>query len=180
VEGDPISVTADLVLPAQPTSGTTTYIPLGGDGFTSPIAAYAVNAFALTGDASSGTATQTVTLDDRYCGLVSFVSFNIAQGTPADADFRAFINSSTGFSIPQIMDAGVVTAIAAAFGLEINHTWNCPPVMLAGGTDVGRITLAVENVLSDVMKLFTLIYIFDIRVRETTPMGPLLWARGAT
>lgn len=155
-------------------------IPLGGDGFTAPIAAYAISNHAVTGDSGGGTATLRINMDPRYCALVSWMSSSVNQGTSADADFRRLLSSNAGQGIPLLAENGVATAVAAAFGLEVQSLWNPPAAILPGSGDFGIATYSWVNVENDVYALNAYIYLFDIRVRETTPMGPLLWARGST
>ncbi len=175
-----MSVSESVTLPAQPTTGSVSRVPLGGDGYTAPSAAYAIRGHAVTGDAGGGTATLTINCDDRFCSLVAWVSAGVNQGTSADAEFRRIITSAQGLGIPQLAENGLATAVVAAFGVEVQSLWNPPPVILPGGPDVGRLSYAFTNVLNDVYTLQAYIYLFNIRVRETTPMGPLLWARGST
>jgi len=178
VEGHPISISETLVLPAQPAIGATTYIPLGGDGYSAPFAAYSVQGFEMDGDVSSGVVSQIITTDERFCSLVSYVAGSINQATPANADFRQTISSPR--QVPLMNNAGVVTALDAAFTAECNVMWNPPAVILPGATDIGTIVNIWENVLDDTFRMHCLIYLFNIRVRELTPMGPLLFARGST
>ncbi len=158
--------------------GATFFVPLGGDGFTAPKFGYAIRNFALTGDAS-GTFTQhTISFDERFCSLVSYVTLGIQQVASADADFQLTINSDRS---AQLNESGVQTAVASGVsGVEIGRTWNPPAYIYPGAGDNGRIRSQVLNVLNDVVTLSAFIYLFDVRVRETTPMGPLLWARGST
>lgn len=177
-----MAVASTFTLPAQPAVGTLTYVPLGGNGFTAPHAAYAVQNFRLTGDVSGGSVKGTIVLDNRFCSLVSFVSFRIGQGTSADADYRLVVSSDAGgVQIPQILESDLLTAISATVSTStINHTSVLTPMMLPGAGNVGSIQLEFLNVDDDDYRISALIYVFDIRVRETTPMGPLLWSRGAT
>ncbi len=104
----------------------------------------------------------------------------MGQGTPADADFRFTVSSLAGNAVPLLTHAGVVTAIDASFVVEINELWNVPPVILPGAQEPGIASCRWVNVDSDAYLMHAFIYLFDIRVRELTPMGPLLWARGST
>ncbi len=174
-----MTVVDTLTLPDQPTTGSTNYIPLGGDGYSAPIAAYSVAGFQTAGDASAGLLQQAIVCDARYCSLVSWVTGSIQQATPADADFRFNLSSLSNRSVPLMTHAGATVAIAAAFTVEINELWVPSPVVLPGGTDIGTIALNRVNVDGDVYNAHAMIYLFDIRVRELTPMGPLLWARGS-
>ncbi len=181
VEGNPTSVTETVVMPAQPATGTVIRIPLGGNGYHAPIAAYEVSGFAVTGDASSGSLQAQINMDPRYTALCSFVTMSIQQGTSADADVSFLMSGSAGF-VPTQADQGPVTAVASLVDAgEIRKTWTPTPVIMPGGNNANaHVRVNVLNVDGDVLGLSALFYIFNIRARELTPMGPLLWARGAT
>lgn len=175
-----MAVSETIVLPNQPSSGRLTRIPLGGDGFYAPTAAYAVTNFALTGDVSGGAVTHLVTMDNRFCSLVSWISFTIAQATAADADFRVSIGGTTGI-IPVFVENNAAVATSAVVNaLTVGKTIVPPPAVLPGGGDPGIIAVRTLNVDTDVVTMNAMIYIFNIRAREKTPMGPLLWARGSS
>lgn len=176
----PISVIETVTLPAQPTNGAVDYIPLGGNGYSAPHAAYSVVGMTVTGDAGGGSAGLDVTMDDRYCSLITYITFNIAQGTSADADFRLTMSSIAG-RIPLVAEAGLQLAVVSdVSSQEVSHTWNPTPVILPGGGQVCRANGRWVNTLADVYSFHLMAYLFAIDVREKTAMGPLLWARGAT
>lgn len=176
-----MSVAESIVLPAQPTTGQVTRIPMGGDGQFAPFAAYALQGFSLTGDAGGGNVAHTVTMDSRFCSLVTYVTLTNAQASSADADFRFTMAGLGGNEVPLIAEGGLSVAIAAGVSSStINELWRPPPVVLPGGPDVGFVAARMANVLADVVQLFMMVYLFDIDVRTKTPMGPLLWARGAS
>ena len=177
-----MAVAIVVTLPSQPSDGSVTFVPLGGDGFSAPTSAYALQNLKVTGDATGGAASLTANLDNRFCSLVSFVSFRITQTTSADADFRLAITSAAGgVQTPQILESGPVTAISATVSTAtINKTLQLQPMMLPGAGNSGAIDVDFLNVDTDIYRISALIYNFNIRVRELTPMGPLLWARGAT
>ena len=178
MEGCPTSVIETLVLPAQPTVGAVQRIPLGGDGFTAPIAAYSVVNFTLTGDAGGGVLRARVDMDARFCSLISYVTFDVQQATPAAEEFRQFISAAR--AVPLMVDVGSVANLGTFTTFEINHMWQPPPLILPGADHGAYHQLSIVNTDTDVLRVNLYIYIFDIRVRELTPMGPLLWARGAT
>ncbi len=181
--GDPITVSTSVTLPAQPVLGTVAYIPLGGDGFIAPFASYVVQGFRATGDASSGRVELNIQMDDRFCSLVQFVSLEIAQATEASADFRMFIGSTAPVSaIPRQNESGVIQSVdpLVTNGREISRTWSPVPYILPGGRLAPSIVIQALNVDTDNYFVDASIYLFDITVREKTPMGPLLWSRGST
>lgn len=178
MEGRPVAVSSTVTLPAQPTAGNVRYIPLGGDGYTSPFAAYNLVGHAVTGAAGGGAAVLTCIMDDRFVSLISYISVADVQAVSADADVSIVLTAAeVGMPTQALSEA--VTAISAVVNVgTIRRTWTPPPVLLAGGSKRGQITFSMVNVDTDVYSMSALIYLFNIRVRETTPMGPLLWARG--
>lgn len=156
-------------------------MPLGGDGFSAPHAAYSIVGAAVTGDASAGAATIRVNMDPRFCSLVSYVTLTDSQASAADAEQRITISDVSASRVPRLAFQGDVTAVAATISAQsIANTWYPGPLILPGGSVGPFIAGIMTNVLADVYGMDTFIYLFDIRVRELTPMGPLLWARGAT
>lgn len=154
---------------------------MGGDGLSAPKGAYALQGFALTGDVSGGNISHTVTMDNRFCSLITYVTLSNVQVASADADFRFTMAGSGGNQVPLVSHSGLSTAISATVStVTINELWRPPPVLLPGGPDVGFFAVRVLNVDDDVVSLSMMIYLFDIDVRTKTPMGPLLWARGAS
>lgn len=177
-----MAVASSVTLPSQPTLGSLTYVPLGGDGFSAPHSAYALQNHAVDGAAGGGANALTVKMDPRFCALVSFVTVQIEQTSSADADVRIVVTSQTGgVQIPQLTFSDQVTAISKTVNqASIGVTWNPPALILPGAGQAGQIVVQTLNVDDDLAKLSCLIYNFDIRVRELTAMGPLLWARGST
>lgn len=159
--------------------GSVRYIPLGGDGFSSPFAAYSVDGHQVVGDASGGSATLRVEMDPRFCSLTAFSVLQVQQATPADIGVRMGLN---GGSYPGQNNTVVMTNIGAVSIVSVSHTFVPVPVVMPGGANDAVIALgaAILNVLADILTFNAMIYLFDIRARELTPMGPLLWARGAT
>ena len=172
-----MAITETLVLPAQPASGTVTYVPMGGDGFSAPFAAYVINSFRQTGDAGGGSLAANVTMDQRYTSLASYVTTIVQQAIDADIDIRYRLAGAAGGGQAhgELLEFTSGTISAAT----INNTWVPEPEILPGGGGAS-ISQTIVNLLNDVFDLSALIYLFDIRARELTPMGPLLWARGAT
>lgn len=172
-----MTVVASVTLPAQPSTGTLTRVPLGGNGFSAPNAAYALDNMNVTGDAGGGSAILTVTMDDRFCALVAYTTAVNVQTASADADLRMRI-VATG--APVVVFSELIPAISATVSTAtISKTWFPEPVVIPG-TQQGTLTHDWLNVLGDVYFLNAMIYLFDIRVREVQPMGPILWARGSS
>jgi len=145
---------------------------------TAPFAATIVRGMAQTMDASGGNANLVVNLDPRFCSLISFVTVQLQQATSADADV---VMEIAGATIPTIIDSRVVVAVASLVSTqEIAVTFAPPPIVIPGGGEAPGLKVTALNVTNDVIFLDAQIYLFNIRVRELMPMGPLLWARGAT
>ncbi len=138
-----------------------------------------MRAFSVVGDATAGAALLSVVLDPKYCHLVSFMTAQIAQTTSADADLSFLIAANR---TPSMALREVQTAVATVTNtIEIARTWSPPALILPGGTtDNATASVRYKNVDTDVYYLDMWAFLFDIRVRELTPMGPLLWARGST
>ena len=174
---------AELVLlPLQPDVGNVTYVPLGGDGFTAPHSAYSINNMTATGAAGGGSLSCAIQLDTRYVSLVSFATMRLIQATDTAVDVRWVIGAAQGgIQIPQIIRQNLITDIASGISSStISDSFNPTPILLPGSQNNGQLSVAVVNVDTDVLTLSAYVYNFDIRVRELTPMGPLLWSRGAT
>lgn len=178
MEGRPISVTVELVLPSQPVIGEVDYLPLGGDGFQAPFAAYQVRGLGAVSDAGGGFTQIRCVMDERYCSLVSTVMIRNIQTTPANADVRLRLSALRMAGV-DLSELKVAQDIALGTS-TITRTWEPPPIVLPGsGSTDTFVELRMENILADQLFLDALIYLFDIRVRELTPMGPLLFARGS-
>lgn len=177
MEGGLISVTEAFTLPAQPTStnGSTQYVPLGGDGFSAPKAAYMVRGARIAGDASAGLATINITMDDRFTSMIQYVTGQIDEAA-ADSDFSWFISSPF---MASVITKGVDLAGNVAFSPNLGHTWNPVPILLPG-QQAGLLSVGWPNVDADTFFCDALIYLFDIDVRQKSPIAPLLWARGSS
>jgi len=134
----------------------------------------------LVGDATGTTTTMVATMDPRFCSLISYVTFEVEQITKADKSVSISIQDSAMRTPPQFESEIIVATTAAIGPPEVAKTWIPVPIVLGGGSVVPTIEVRCTNVDLDKHFLSVLVYIFDIRVREMTPMGPLLWARGST
>ena len=180
------NVLEELQLPNSPALGTVTYLPLGGDGFTAPFAAWSVANFE-TAHTATGRVEQAILMDPRYCSLIAWCTTSVAQAITADQDVRITIPSPTSRVYPeQNFQGNVESVVSVLGGRDVEVQWQPTPFILPGGlrsttsADVPRITARWPNVVNDSSFMDLLVYLFDIRVREVTPMGPLLWARGST
>lgn len=177
-----MAVTETVTLPDQPTIGFVRYVPLGGNGYQAPFAQYVIDNFALAGDVSGGAVQHQVIMDPRYSSLVAYLSITNVQASSADMDFKLRIDSNAPqSSIANQIESGVITAISATVSsATANKIWSPVPTIMPGGGEGGLIMSEVLNVDGDLTRLSALIYLFNIDVRIVSPIGPLLWARGAT
>lgn len=156
------------------------YVPLGGDGFTAPFASYVLLSHSVVGDASGGQAVLSAVMDDRYASLIAYLTATDTQATGGDAGLRLDISPDPPGRHTANLHEQLTVVAQAIDTLTIAHTWNPTPTVIPGGINRGRIDMSMLNVLSDDYRLSMLVYLFNIRVRELAPMGPLLWSRGAT
>jgi hypothetical protein len=153
---------------------------MGGDGFVAPFAAYVVKDFQQTGAVGGGSMTFRVTMDEKFCSLISFFAVSIQQGTPAAAQQRVVISADQPL-VPTFEENFNGVATATAISIVSNaKTFNPPPQILPGGSATPFLRWQSLNVDADVYSLNAQIMLFNIRARELAPMGPLLWARGST
>jgi len=167
-----VTVTATVTLPAQPTTGNTTYKVLGGNGWSAPHAVY-YSLIQLAGDAGGGTNQTTIVFDQRFMNIVSFCEmqlsgagvvasteceFQLITGVPPGAQFRARAFGNALF--------------LTATGFDENlMTWN-PPLLV----DVEQILSTVENVDSSTQSFRAVIYCFQKRALEVVPLNIILAA----
>jgi len=151
-------------------------VPLGGDGFNAPFAAYSIKDFKQIGDASGGTVTFSINMDNRYTSFVSWLSVVVVQGTAADQEYRVFQDADRSAGAAEVLDA---VASSVLGGNTISIIWRPPGVIMPGGGNGATCGTIWKNVDLDQFRLDAHIYLFDIRAREKTPMGWLLWSRGA-
>lgn len=177
-----MAVTETLALPNQPTQGRVHRVSLGGDGYTAPHAAYVVDNMILTGDVSGGALSHIITMDERFCSLVAYVNILSSQVASADADWVVGLDSNiaNGAIAPQLEGRVIAATSATVSSVTLASIFTPVPVVLPGAGAGAQINSNVLNVENDGVRISALIYLFNVRVREVTPMGPLLWARGAT
>lgn len=163
-----MSVTTEVTLGAgQPASGTYSWLPLGGNGFTSPLAAYLLNGVAIAGDASGGSAQITVNMDDRYANLVSVIQQTVSV-VAADVEMR--------FTLQHGEHAGNMSLSAHSAPNNFNSvdqaarsSWSPPPFF---GADA--LVSRCANTNGDTYALSGVVYLFNKRAAEITPLSVLL------
>jgi len=175
-----MAVTDAWTLPAQPpTRGTTTYVPLGGDGWSAPFAMYVVDNAEVDMDVSGGGAFLTITMDDRYTALISYATLVVHQQT-SGVDKNVKIQVLGGADVGQFYMQGLGQSIGALFAPEVAFTWSPPAVLLPGGASRSPSLrfVTANDVTGDILGASCMIYLFNNDVRQKMPIGPLLAARG--
>lgn len=175
-----MAVQETFILPAQPAIGRAMYIPLGGNGFTAPHAAYHIVGAGIDCDVSGGSASVICQLDDRFVSLVSFWMFQ-SESAAADVDFRFTL---AGGLSPIDVNQGTAAAVDAdaGNGFRASASWIPPTVLMPGGavgSPSNRLTCHIPNVDGTKLACSGMIYCFNIRAREVIPMNVLLSGRGS-
>jgi len=168
-----MSIDVLVVLPAVGATGIFQYVPLGGDGFTAPFAAYAIEGFGVTGDASAGHVSLGLEMDNRYVSLVSWATGGIVQGTELAADMTMSLELQSETKLVTAVDPDVAAQ-------NVRWNWVPRPFLMPGGGEVSSLEVRFLNVLNDLYRVSTMIYLYNIRVRELTPMPYLTLAPGST
>ena len=162
-----MAVSSVITLPAQPASGSSVYIPLGGgDGWVSPISAYSV-LNQVTMDASGTTATCRINFDARWQNILVYSS-GLTTGVAGAQDFQTFLvqqePSASGHRA-----RGFGTGIQLGINDECVYTWN-PPLIL----NQQRVVISTDNTDGGVLLQFAWIFCFNIRVYEKVPLATIL------
>jgi len=157
-----VSVSDTLVLPSQPTTGSVTIRPLGGNGYTSPQSYYLVD-FRLDADGSGGTITLNVALDPQFQNVVSLAEASLI-GAAASRVVRLDIFEATSalrFSVQGTMLRNADTG---------THMLYAPAAVF----DVGQFEAVVDNVDTEEFRLKLLIYNFKRDAFNRVPLNVLL------
>lgn len=117
-----MSVTETINLPAQPTTGTVRYGPMGGDGWTAPLARYEIEA-SLDMDGSGGTWRIAINMDPQFMSVVALMGLLTDQGSDTIA-----------FSMDCRLDAANVQYRVAGDLKQLHSTnaqalWALPPII---------------------------------------------------
>jgi len=168
-----VSVAIVFVLPDAPPVGTLKYVPLGGNGYTSPHGMYVVKGLAIAGDATGGTTKMSIILDDRFCSMVGYASVVSANTASDPGSVRWVITSS---DVAQ--QFRVVEVPESAVAGPISDTWLPPATILPGGPGVASLTVDLVNEDTLISQLYAQIFVYNINARERVPFELLVSARG--
>ncbi len=115
-----------------------------------------------------------INLDKRFCSLVPYVAMEYDAAATVDMEYWVRIGELA-------IETGKITGIdAALFTLTNGATIFEPhyPVVLPGGDHPTRdpeyVHVKFKNVDNVTYKVSLICYLFDIRVRELTPMGQII------
>lgn len=173
-----MSVAQTFTLPAQPPTGVLRRVPLGGNGYTDPFAMYTLRNYAVTGDATNGSVSLTVVMDRRYCSLVSYCSGIYTAAGSSPAPFRWLLGSGTNGTTPNMFrQRRIVLGSTEVSAAIITDMW-LPPAFLLPGGDFSELVLTGVNEDTDIMQMFTVIYLFNINARQKVPYSHLVQSRG--
>lgn len=168
-----MSVAATVTLPAQHSAGSTLYVPLGGNGMSSPHAMYVVKGLNVTGDASGGQASMTIIFDDRFCSMVGYASV-VSSNTAVDPAAVRWV--LTGSQTAQAFRAALIAENAVAG--PISDTWLPPPVLTPGGPARAQLSVTLLNETTITSQMYAQIFIYNINARQRVPFEYLVAARG--
>jgi len=173
-----MTVATVVILPAQPGSGLTEYVPLGGDGDTAPFAMYVLSNVETTMDVSGGSASIIVHMDNRYACLIDYMTLSIHQQTASVDKELAMdvIGPSGGARGGTVATQGTYESLIADFAPEIATTWTPPGMLLLPGADrVSRARFRTANdVTGDVLEGDMQVLLFNPDVRNRIPMWQIL------
>lgn len=164
-------------LPAQPggVSGIQTWVPLGGDGLTAPLAAYSLRAIRLDG-ATSGPASIACTLDPRFCSMVSYATAAVGGTLSTDMWIKITVESDSHAVMVKTQEVPLTDSDLGSHQCQL--LFQPPPVVLPGGGDGAILRAQFEDQTNAEYYLDAYILLFDIRVRELTPYPFLVAGRG--
>jgi hypothetical protein len=153
-----VSILQQVNLPAQPASGDVTFVPLGGNGWTSPKSMYYWS-IDQTGDVSGGTATIDVGRDERFEMLIDFMEVqNIGGAVVFRLDIFRNLESRALVVGTSTADATISTAL-----------WSPPAII-----DPFEWRMSIPNVDGIVSRFKGVVYNFNIRASEVVPLSTLL------
>jgi len=165
-----MSVEASVTLPEQPTNGSAAITALGGDGLRAPSSRTDVQVIA-TGDASAGTLSCVVEMDDRYTSLVDFAASRVALAAAAIGFRLALSNTAEDLLVRFVQ--GNFADVGALFTDSSTFLW-LPPLFplrtVAGSNFVPSLRVSVANTgVGKDLQLNLRVYNWKNIAQETLP-----------
>lgn len=157
-----LTITESFALPGQPAAGSNEFIPLGGNGFTAPQSAFLFD-MQITGDASGGLVNFTINRDDRFEHIVSFLQ--IGSNNAAAIDYIMGISRKQGVTFQNVGK----TKTSGVTGSDLAVIIWAPPPMIEPISWLA----VVANTDLELFKFKGLVYNFNIRASEETPIAVL-------
>jgi len=167
-----MAIASNVALPSQPANGRVRYFPLGGDGFTAPTSAYSVR-INLASDASGGNNTLRIKPDPQFVAVCAFLNTGVVAGSAA-IDCEFVIRHDQVEEISVIKELPLVGIVS----FTNSGLWT-PPLYLLNATDRDAtlppfIRSTIPNVDGETHTLQTIVFNFNKRVRETTPLNQIV------
>jgi len=155
-----MAIDLQVNLTDQPPSGSNKWVPLGGDGWTSPQSLYFFN-INSTGDATGGNHVIQVFRDERFENIASFLLVQaIAAATIVRMDVsREGTGRATHIGTTVVDEAGTTGVLS----------WS-PPLII----DAEKWALTLVNTDTEVIAFKGLVYNFNIRASERVPLSVLV------
>ncbi len=162
-----MSVTESFTLPAQPgEAGGSDFVPLGGDGWTSPQSMHILRNVVLTSDASGGTNIITISTDPRFSQIVPWVQVGVLGAAAAEDFTLALVSRQRQGQAQSVQHQGQTRFTTLSGGFAI---WSPPPVI-----DVDQIICTFNNTDGDAIILNSIVYNYRLRASEKVPISVLL------
>lgn len=151
-----MAISTSLALQDQPSSGNVQYLPLGGNGYTSPQSAYVLQ-MSVDMDASGGNIISHVTPDPRFLSVCQQLGWHNTDTTPGPVE--AIIRTA-GISFVGTITLSGVNPAGTQTGL-----WLPPPFWHSD-----RWSLQVKNVDTFNLTIRAILYNFKIDAIHKVPL----------
>ena len=160
-----MSVSETIVLPAQPTTGTSRIQPLGGNGYSAPMSMAFCEAD-LASDASGGYNRLIFELEEGHAHMIGIVGMRVASAS------AAVVAAPTIRAGASMSWRDTVTIPEAAVLTQARVLWRPPPLWCrAAGTGTGytpQLEVYVPNVNGETFRMSMLAYQFQPEASQVT------------
>lgn len=157
-----MAVDDTFTLPDQPATGSTRYIPLGGDGWSNPHSMYEITV-SLIGDATGGQNVILVNMDGRWECTVIVADGVISANLSRTLVFEIRANGGA-------FSRGIIDTKQGGAGIGVASSQYSPPPLF----DVQSIALRGQNIDMETNILNVWIYNFRKGAKNRVPMNSLL------